>query len=73
MEEIKKSDKTSSDKTNLIVTAYEDYLFYNNRAAFEEYRDSRKQLGDDWGKASPKIREKKKTIEKKLNNSLSKS
>ena len=73
VEEIKKSDKTSSDKTNLIVTAYEDYLFYNNRAAFEEYRDSRKQLGDDWGKASPKIREKKKTIEKKLNNSLSKS
>lgn len=73
VEEIKKSDETSSDKTNLIVTAYEDYLFYNNRAAFEEYRDSRKQLGDDWGKASPKIREKKKTIEKKLNNSLSKS
>lgn len=73
VEEIKKSDKTSSDKTNLIVTAYEDYLFYNNRAAFEEYRDNRKQLGDDWGKASPEIREKKKTIEKKLNNSLSKS
>lgn len=73
VEEIKKSDKTSSDKTNLIVTAYEDYLFYNNRAAFEEYRDKRKQLGDDWGKASPEIREKKKTIEKKLNNSLSKS
>ncbi len=73
VEEIKKSDKTSSDKTNLIVTAYEDYLFYNNRAAFEEYRDNRKQLGDDWEKASPEIREKKKTIEKKLNNSLSKS
>lgn len=73
VEEINKSDKTSSDKTNLIVTAYEDYLFYNNRAAFEEYRDNRKQLGDDWGKASPEIREKKKTIEKKLNNSLSKS
>lgn len=73
VEEIKKSDKTSSDKTDLIVTVYEDYLFYNNRVAFEEYRDSRTQMGDDWEKDSPEIREKKKTIEKKLNNSLSKS
>ena len=48
VEEIKKSDKTSSDKTNLIVTAYEDYLFYNNRAAFEEYWRKRSSYNGPW-------------------------
>lgn len=48
VEEIKKSDKTSSDKTDLIVTAYEDYLFYNNRAAFEEYWRKRSNYNGPW-------------------------
>ena len=48
VEEIKQSDKTSSDKTNLIVTAYEDYLFYNNRAAFEEYWRKRSSYNGPW-------------------------
>lgn len=48
VEKIKKSDKTSSDKTDLIVTAYEDYLFYNNRAAFEEYWRKRSTYNGQW-------------------------
>ena len=48
VEKIKKSDKTSSDKTDLIVTAYEDYLFYNNRVAFEEYWRKRSTYNGQW-------------------------
>ena len=48
VEEIKKSDKTSSDKTDLIVTAYEDYLFYNNTAGFEEYWRKRTNYNGAW-------------------------
>ncbi|MBF1111631.1 MAG: hypothetical protein HXL62_04890 [Streptococcus sp.] len=70
VEKIKKSDKTSTEKANLIVKAYEDYLFYNNREAFEEYWKKRKKMGDDWGKEDPIIQDKMNDIEKEFYKSL---
>ena len=73
VEKIKKSDKTSTEKANLIVKAYEDYLFYNNREAFEEYWKKRKAMGDDWGKSDIEIQNRVKSIEKDFRTSLSNS
>ena len=73
VEKIKKSDKTSTEKANLIVKAYEDYLFYNNREAFEEYWKKRKAMGDDWGKSDIEIQNRVKSIEKDFGTSLSNS
>ena len=73
VEKIKKSDKTSTEKADLIVKAYEDYLFYNNREAFEEYWKNRKAMGDDWGKSDIEIQNRVKTIEKDFRTSLSNS
>lgn len=57
-------------KADLIVKAYEDYLFYNNREAFEEYWKKRKKMGDDWGKEDPIIQDKMNDIEKEFYKSL---
>ena len=59
VEKIKKSDKTSTEKADLIVKAYEDYLFYNNREAFEEYWRIRSAYNGKWDPYSdnPFIRE----------------
>ena len=59
VEKIKKSDKTSTEKADLIVKAYEDYLFYNNRAAFDEYWRIRSAYNGKWDPYSdnPFIRE----------------
>ena len=73
VEKIKKSDKTSTEKANLIVKAYEDYLFYNNRAAFDEYWKKRKAMDDDWTSKDPNMIKKKEKIEKEFNDSLSNS
>ena len=73
VEKIKKSDKTSIEKADQIVKAYEDYLFYNNRDAFEEYWKNRKAMGDDWGKSDIEIQNRVKTIEKDFRTSLSNS
>ena len=72
VEKIKKSDKTSTEKADLIVKAYEDYLFYNNREAFEEYWRKRKELtkDKDWKDVDSKIKD---TIEYNLNGELKKS
>ena len=70
VEKIKKSDKISTEKADLIVKAYEDYLFYNNREAFEEYWKKRKKMGDDWGKEDPIIQDKMNDIEKEFYKSL---
>ena len=72
VEKIKKSDKTSTEKVDLIVKAYEDYLFYNNREAFEEYWRKRKELtkDKDWKDVDSKIKD---TIEYNLNGELKKS
>ena len=67
---IKKSDKTSSDKTDLIVTAYEDYLFYNNRAAFEEYWRKRSSYNGPWDPYSDNlfVKEAENNFFKSVNN-----
>ena len=70
VETIKKSNKTSMKKVDLIVKAYEDYLFYNNREVFEEYWKKRKKMGDDWGKEDPIIQDKMNDIEKEFYKSL---
>ena len=70
VETIKKSNKTSMKKVDLIVKAYEDYLFYSNREAFEEYWKKRKKMGDDWGKENPIIQDKMNNIEKEFYKSL---
>ena len=59
VETIKKSNKTSIEKVDLIVKAYEDYLFYNNREAFEEYWRIRSAYNGKWDPYSdnPFIRE----------------
>ena len=59
VETIKKSNKTSMEKVDLIVKAYEDYLFYNNREAFEEYWRIRSAYNGKWDPYSdnPFIRE----------------
>ncbi len=73
IEKIKKSDKTSIEKADQIVKAYEDYLFYNNREAFEEYWKKRRAMGDDWGKSDIEIQNRVKSIEKDFRTSLSNS
>ena len=70
VETIKKSNKASMEKVDLIVKAYEDYLFYNNREVFEEYWKKRKKMGDDWGKENPIIQNKMNDIEKEFYKSL---
>ena len=72
VETIKKSNKTSMKKVDLIVKAYEDYLFYSNREAFEEYWKKRKELTQDkdWKDVDSKIKD---TIEDNLNVELKKS
>ena len=69
---IKKSNKTSKKKVDLIVKAYEDYLFYNSKEAFEEYWRKRKELtkDKDWKDVDSKIKD---TIEDNLNVELKKS
>ena len=59
VETIKKSNKTSMKKVDLIVKAYEDYLFYNNREVFEEYWRIRSAYNGKWDPYSdnPFIRE----------------
>ena len=66
IEKIKKSDKISTEKADLIVKAYEDYLFYNNRAAFDEYWEKRKEMGEDWGKNNQIIQNRMNDIEKEF-------
>ena len=67
---IKKSNKTSTEKVDLIVKAYEDYLFYNNREAFEEYWKKRKEMGEDWGKNNQIIQNRMNDIEKEFSKLL---
>ena len=66
IEKIKKSDKTSIEKADQIVKAYEDYLFYNNREAFDEYWKKRKEMGEDWGKNNQIIQNRMNDIEKEF-------
>ena len=70
VETIKKSNKTSMEKVDLIVKAYEDYLFYNNREAFEEFWKKRKKMGEDWGKNNQIIQNRMNDIEKEFYKSL---
>ena len=70
VEKIKKSDKISTEKADLIVKAYEDYLFYNNREAFDEYWKKRKEMGEDWGKNNQIIQNRMNDIEKEFYKSL---
>lgn len=48
IEGIKKSDKNSKEKIDAIVKVYEDYLFYTNREAFEEYWTRRRDYKGVW-------------------------
>ena len=70
VEKIKKSDKISTEKADLIVKAYEDYLLYNNREAFDEYWKKRKEMGEDWGKNNQIIQNRMNDIEKEFYKSL---
>ena len=70
VEKIKKSDKISTEKADLIVKTYEDYIFYNNKEAFEEYWKKRKEMGEDWGKNNPIIQNRMNDIEKEFYKSL---
>ena len=69
VEKIKKSDKTSIEKADQIVKAYEDYLFYNNREAFEEYWRIRSAYNGKWDPYSdnPFIREAEGIILESVN------
>ena len=72
VEEIKNSNVDLNKKAEQIVKTYEDYLFYNNQEAFEEYWRKRKELtkDKDWKDVDSKIRD---TIEYNLNVELKKS
>ena len=72
VEEIKNSNVDSNKKAEQIVKTYEDYLFYNNQEAFEEYWRKRKELtkDKDWKDVDSKIKD---TIEDNLNVELKKS
>jgi hypothetical protein len=72
VEKIKNSNGDLNKKADLIVKTYEDYLFYNNKEAFEEYWKKRKELtkGKDWKDVDSKIKD---TIEDNLNVELKKS
>lgn len=72
VEKIKNSNGDLNKKADLIVKTYEDYLFYNNKEAFEEYWKKRKELtkDKDWKDVDSKIKD---TIEDNLNVELKKS
>ena len=72
VEEIKNSNGDLNKKAEQIVKTYEDYLFYNNQEAFEEYWRKRKELtkDKDWKDVDSKIKD---TIEDNLNVELKKS
>lgn len=72
VEKIKNSNGDLNKKADLIVKTYEDYLFYNNKEAFEEYWKKRKELtkDKDWKDVNSKIKD---TIEDNLNVELKKS
>ena len=72
VEEIKNSNVDLNKKAEQIVKTYEDYLFYNNQEAFEEYWRKRKELtkDKDWKDVDSKIKD---TIEDNLNVELKKS
>ena len=72
VEKIKNSKGDLNKKAELIVKTYEDYLFYNNKEAFEEYWRKRKELtkDKDWKDVDSKIKD---TIEYNLNVELKKS
>ncbi|KEQ44646.1 hypothetical protein SK578_0742 [Streptococcus mitis] len=72
VEKIKNSNGDLNKKAELIVKTYEDYLFYNNQEAFEEYWRKRKELtkDKDWKDVDSKIKD---TIEDNLNVELKKS
>lgn len=70
IEKIKTSNQTSLEKADSIVKVYEDYLFYNNREAFEMYWKKRKELtknGKTWNEIDEKAR---KPIEDELTDKL---
>ena len=72
VEEIKNSNVDLNKKAEQIVKTYEDYLFYNNQEAFEEYWRKRKELtkDKDWKDVDSKIKD---TIEDNINVELKKS
>lgn len=72
VEKIKNSNGDLNKKADLIVKTYEDYLFYNNKEAFEEYWKKRKELtkDKDWKDVDSKIKD---TTEDNLNVELKKS
>ena len=72
VEKIKNSNGDLNKKADLIVKTYEDYLFYNNKEAFEEYWKKRKELTKDrdWKDVDSKIKD---AIEDNLNVELKKS
>ena len=70
VEKIKNSNGDLNKKADLIVKTYEDYLFYNNKEAFEEYWKKRKEMGEDWGKNNPIIQNRMNDIEKEFYKSL---
>jgi hypothetical protein len=45
---IKNGKEAPFTKSELVIKAYEDYLFANNREAFEKYWAARKKYGDAW-------------------------
>lgn len=71
LDTIKTGKQAPFTKSELIIQAYEDYLFANNREAFEKYWAARKKYGDAWFKReSNKIREElEKVLSETLRNS----
>lgn len=68
---IKNGKEAPFTKSELVVKAYEDYLFANNRAAFEKYWAARKKYGDAW--PNDVDEEIIKAIEKELSKALQNS
>lgn len=71
LDTIKNGKEAPFTKSELVIKAYEDYLFANNREAFEKYWAARKKYGDAWFKReSNEIRE---ALEKELSEALQNS
>lgn len=48
LDAIKNGKEAPFTKSELVIKAYEEYLFANNREAFEKYWATRKKYGDAW-------------------------
>lgn len=67
LDTIKNGKESPFTKSELVIKAYEDYLFANNREAFEKYWVARKKYGKEWAER------KNNSIREALENELAKA